>query len=313
MIPASYKGSDYSLIEPRRQVPAEVMAAFLGWYAAEGSSRSVANGKTLLRSVSISQTKIEGREKIESVLQRLPWTWHWTSRGAVLTSKQLYDYIQQHCPGLQNTRRVPQWIKDAGREVIAAFVDAAVSGDGWIQKGHRSYATISKSLADDMAELFIKLGGSPSVTEVKREGWSIGGRSGDATQLQYWVRENNGRRSASLDGADRTCMVRAMPYRGYVYCATVPNGTLIVRRRGKMLIAGNCVVYSRAAASATGLDRFEERHWRELERQLGIGPRPPPDGDQHTAAARDASEPGGVPVSGPRKTPRRLIRSRWLS
>jgi phage terminase large subunit GpA-like protein len=30
----------------------------------------------------------------------------------------------------------------------------------------------------------------------------------------------------------------------------------------------DCYVYARAAASAAGLDRFEERHWLELERQL---------------------------------------------
>lgn len=31
-----------------------------------------------------------------------------------------------------------------------------------------------------------------------------------------------------------------------VYCATVPNGTLIVRRNGKPVIAGNCVEYGAA-------------------------------------------------------------------
>ena len=269
-IPASYKGSDYTLIEPERRVPAEALAAFLGWYVAEGSTRIVANGCSIQRSVQIAQFKPHGREAIEAVLRCLPWKWHWNRRSAVLTSKQLYDYVQTQCPGLQNTRRVPQWIKDAGREVIEAFVEAAVAGDGWVQKGFRSYATISKALADDMAELFLKLGGSPSVTPVQRDGWHIEGRSGSSVQLQYWVRENNARRSASLDGVNRQFMVKSVPYRGQVYCATVPNGTLIVRRRGKMLVAGNCYIYSRAAAAANGLDRFEERHWRELERQLGI-------------------------------------------
>jgi phage terminase large subunit GpA-like protein len=39
-----------------------------------------------------------------------------------------------------------------------------------------------------------------------------------------------------------------------------------MRERNEAL---DCYVYARAAASAAGLDRFEERHWRELERQLG--------------------------------------------
>ena len=35
-------------------------------------------------------------------------------------------------------------------------------------------------------------------------------------------------------------------------------------------------VYARAAAAA-GLDRFEDRHWRELERQIGLSPPGDPD------------------------------------
>ncbi|GIX24894.1 MAG: hypothetical protein KatS3mg122_2125 [Caldimonas sp.] len=42
-----------------------------------------------------------------------------------------------------------------------------------------------------------------------------------------------------------------------------------VRERNEAL---DCYVYARAAAAAAGLDRFEERHWRELERQLGLPP-----------------------------------------
>jgi len=41
-----------------------------------------------------------------------------------------------------------------------------------------------------------------------------------------------------------------------------------VRERNEALDIRN---YARAAASAAGLDRFEDRHWRELERQLGGG------------------------------------------
>ena len=106
-------------------------------------------------------------------------------------------------------------------------------------------------------------------------------------------------------------MVKAVPYSGRVYCATVPNGTLIVRRHGKMLVAGNCYVYARAAAAASGLDRFEERHWRELEKQLGIATADPPDVSEEPHA--EATPPGGLSVSGVAPARRRLIRSRWLT
>jgi len=80
-----------------------------------------------------------------------------------------------------------------------------------------------------------------------------------------------------------------------------------MRERNEAL---DCYVYARAAAAASGLDRFEERHWRELEKQLGLAP--PPDPINHEAEP-EATQRGGLAVSGVRSPGRRLIRSRWLS
>lgn len=76
-----------------------------------------------------------------------------------------------------------------------------------------------------------------------------------------------------------------------------------MRERNEAL---DCYVYARAAAAAAGLDRFEERHWCELERQLGIT-------NSHQApvdippASADGADAGSV------RRARQLIRSRWLS
>ncbi len=82
-----------------------------------------------------------------------------------------------------------------------------------------------------------------------------------------------------------------------------------IRERNEGL---DCFIYARAAASNAGLDRFEERHWRERERQLGI--EHPPDKTQpiQTANPDQATSPGGLVVS---TTPsrRRVIKSRWLT
>ena len=79
-----------------------------------------------------------------------------------------------------------------------------------------------------------------------------------------------------------------------------------MRERNEAL---DCYVYARAAATASGLDRFEDRHWRELERQLGLSP---PETINEQPA--EATESGGLVVSGANQRPaRRLIRSRWLT
>jgi len=77
-----------------------------------------------------------------------------------------------------------------------------------------------------------------------------------------------------------------------------------MRERNEAL---DCYVYARAAASAAGLDRFEERHWRELEQQLGIAQDSDsdPSNEQSGAAIQRV---GGVG----KRTGRRVIKSRWM-
>jgi len=81
-----------------------------------------------------------------------------------------------------------------------------------------------------------------------------------------------------------------------------------MRERNEAL---DCYVYARAAASAAGLDRFEERHWRELERQLGLSQ--PRGTDSQNEQPAEAAQRGGIGVSGNRNTGRRVIKSRWMS
>jgi phage terminase large subunit GpA-like protein len=81
-----------------------------------------------------------------------------------------------------------------------------------------------------------------------------------------------------------------------------------MRERNEAL---DCYVYARAAAAASGLDRFEDRHWRELEKQLGIASADPP--DLSAVPDAEATHSGGLAVSGVRKPGRHLIRSRWLT
>ena len=84
-----------------------------------------------------------------------------------------------------------------------------------------------------------------------------------------------------------------------------------MRERNEAL---DCYVYARAAAAASGLDRFEDRHWRELEKQLGIASADPPDlSDVPDVPDAEATHNGGLVVSGVRNGGRRLIRSRWLT
>ena len=80
-----------------------------------------------------------------------------------------------------------------------------------------------------------------------------------------------------------------------------------MRERNEAL---DCYVYARASASAAGLDRFEERHWCELEKQLGLAPPLEP---ISTPTEILATPSGGLVTSKARASNRRVVRSRWLS
>jgi phage terminase large subunit GpA-like protein len=82
-----------------------------------------------------------------------------------------------------------------------------------------------------------------------------------------------------------------------------------LRERNEAL---GCYVYARTAATAAGLDRFEDRHWREQERQLGVAPDPTPLPPIPTTDLNEATRRGGLGVS-ERRPARRVIKSRWLS
>jgi phage terminase large subunit GpA-like protein len=80
-----------------------------------------------------------------------------------------------------------------------------------------------------------------------------------------------------------------------------------MRERNEAL---DCYVYSRAAASAAGLDRFEDRHWQELEKQLGIL-------QQHSSEQSENAEPQSMNTNSSNekatRRSRQVVRSRWLT
>lgn len=274
-IPSSHKADNGQEIEPDRMVSKLDLAAFMGWFVSEGGVSKTKFKGSFRRRVEIAQSKKHSIESIAKCLEKLPWHFRVDQNNGenikfVCTSKQLFDFTK--CCGHGTfEKRVPQWIKDAGVEIIKAFLDAAIEGDGHSAKkmpNHRpfrKYYTVSKYLADDIQELFLKIGKASNIYEIPEKEWEIRGKKGISAK-QYHVSEINNTK-ASLDGGGngkREYLGKMVAFEGMVYCATVPNGTLIVRRNGKAFVCGNCRIYARAAAAVVGIDRFKDHHWEGM-------------------------------------------------
>lgn len=237
--------SDGLVVIPKCGGAAEVsvgagdLAELIGWYVAEGCCERKIQMPGRGYQVVISQLKQGGRDSLRRLFAKLPWHWIEMEKGFYCSSKQLWSQLE--CLGMEcYSKMAPQWILDASPCVIERFLDGAIAGDGWVQNGKRTYATTSKRLADQVQECFIKIGKSASVRIRPAQECLL--RPGCDTVDQYWVCEWT-LPTGGLRNKDNDANFGTVEYDGMVYCATVPNGTLIVRRNGKPMVAGNCFRY----------------------------------------------------------------------
>lgn len=252
-----------------QRVLLEDWIAFLGIYLAEGCASGSMNGITKRTSaspvphyvqamnfsavptaknrqyhVAITQKSSGAHfQDIWKLFKRLPWKFSFHSTGFYIVNKDLHAEMLPL--GNKYTKRVPDWVKDLPKEYLEVLLDWAIKGDGHVwhrsDKGWaavRMYATVSKQLADDFQELFQKIGKVAGIGIVypKRKATRIAGRLIDHKRCapQYWLVERN-REFTTLGQAD------FVDYTGSVYCASVPNETLYIRRNGKPLWCGNTI------------------------------------------------------------------------
>jgi hypothetical protein len=135
-------------------------------------------------------------------------------------------------------KRVPDIVKCAAQSQISMFFE--FFGDKHVnpERGRQFY-TSSQRMADDIQELCLKIGkrcstfGPIPASDVKlKDGREILAENcADAYTLTEWTSNNL--------SIERKRQIRSEPYKGTVFCATVPNSTLITRRNGTVLISGN--------------------------------------------------------------------------
>jgi hypothetical protein len=140
-------------------------------------------------------------------------------------------------------KRVPELVKVASQEQIEEFL--RFFGDQHIDDdGDRAFYSSSPRLVDDLQELLLRIGKRGSI--YKREP-RLGGVNEQGARIQgnhpdYTLTENRNSDITLLKGSKRNPSLEWDHYDGEVFCATVPNSTLVTRRNGSVLISGNCVI-----------------------------------------------------------------------
>jgi hypothetical protein len=211
-------------------------AAFMGMYLAEGCV--VAAGTPKRDVISITQQESSKgfgafRELLRRVLGREP---SYNGKDFYFKHETLSRYLRQF--GKAHEKYVPDEVQRLSARQLGIFWAYYLLGDGRFHKdGSVSAVTVSKRLADGLQVVAQKLGISLAIAASQPRGDS---RLADGRV----IREANKRTRYTLYArysSHHRFNVEKVPYRGKVYCVSVPNEVLYVRRNGKASWCGNTV------------------------------------------------------------------------
>lgn len=159
----------------------------------------------------------------------------------------LADWVRTNCytsPELgAKNKRIPDIIKSLSRRQIELFID--FFGDRSYDKKSEQYYSTSKRMVDDLQELLLRIGRRSTLSlSAEKYGMMPQGTVCKSSPLWTLTASDTGRLCV-----ERKKHIERESFKGEVYCAAVPNGTLITRHNGSVLISGNCWAFSSTKAT----------------------------------------------------------------
>lgn len=220
------------------KVKAHDLAVLCAWYVTEGWT-----GPSL---TSIGQRRgvnDENRLLIIQAIERLGGRPRVYPDEICVSGRDLAEWLRENCGSGWANKRLPRWVLDMPSETLEQVFYAMIRGDGH-DRGEGSgwkFYTGSEHLQAQMAEIAQKLGLTVSYAPGKG---CINVHIGEMYQTAYLFERP-----------------KIEKYAGDVFCVSVPNERIFVRKNGKTLWSMNC--------QREGLDigKHAERIMREAGRE----------------------------------------------
>jgi len=210
-------------------------AALLGFYLSDGTS-----DKSKMTIV-----QLKPNDPLATVIAETGWNFKKHSQGYTLNNTTMATMF--HAYGLQKSRRIPGHIMQGTRAMQLAFIKAYTAGDGHKRTRNNgaeehTIFTCSQYMADDFQALAALVGWNSSIRVIKPT-------TSYYKEEQRWITNTGGYTITFKKVRDyidlRSYKHIRKPYKGRIYCLTVPHGMLYVRRGGRPHWNGNspaCVV-----------------------------------------------------------------------
>jgi len=216
-------------------------AEFIGLVLSEGYVKLNQKGGGYVR---IAQKK--NTDEVRRILSALGWEWSESinkKTGVIdfsIGSRQLAEKLTQWGCGVKSLLKyIPIELMSWGTGCLRRLLNGLLLGDGSPRRKNESgqinssrrYHTSSLRLANDIQAIAAILGMPTKMHVVKRGS----GYANPSSDKMYIVQFHSKKRAAI-----ETLKINRVEYHGNVYCVTVPNGMVIVRRNGRPMLCGNC-------------------------------------------------------------------------
>lgn len=200
---------------PRLSISEDDLIKLYAWYITEGCCHK--NGKQ----ITITQcpnANPENWDEIKSILKRLKikfGIYGKRQKDFTISNKRLTTEFKGRFGRTSYEKKIPYFLKNLPLPQLKLFLSTLIKGDGWNTKNGWGYKSFSKQLVDDVQEIAIKCG----------YGASSNKDTVNITRIQNYPTINT--------------EPTHKKYKGNVYCVTVPNSIILVRRSGKAIWSGN--------------------------------------------------------------------------
>lgn len=222
--PCEYENPRYKAWGEPKHIPMDVWLRFFGIWLAEGDlgRRSDKYSYHVRLSINDEETRKTAKAWCEELgLGVLEYR-----RFLVISNKQLFYYLDQF--GKSHNKYIPPEIKNLPPSRLQVLFEAMMTGDG--DKDWHRYTTASKQLAQDFAEICLKLGKCANFRSDNGQS-----SSGFKNNGVYRVLIRNTYPNPIAEN-----VITTSDYDGTLYCVHVPrHHVVMVRRNNKSLWCGN--------------------------------------------------------------------------
>lgn len=230
---------------------AEHFLKFLGFYTAEGCCDPEKGEIAIAACNDFSEKAAREQCDFEEVLTNNGFEIKRTlidSSALVykIYNKALAIWLSENIRRGASNKKCPSFIKNLTPELIKLYLIWLYRGDGHKSKSANTLYTTSKQLSDDVQELLVKVGNTFSHNLVTKEYINSKTKKELIIESKYDCHCINWLTHSNDFNIEKKCISGGQKYReewtdyhGMVYCVTVPNNKLFIRRNGKGVWCGN--------------------------------------------------------------------------